>query len=274
MGVSAAIAGSAVVGAAASSSAAGKQANAAENAADQQSAAAAQMRSDLSPYTQLGTQAINPLWAAMGYQMTPDSGKVAAAQAKLDQYIAGAAQHPEWDQNQINQQIEVYRQELADAQAGEMQVNPNAILQQQFSFDPANLANTPGYQFTMDQGLKGIQNQMANRGLGLSGAQLKGATSYATGLANQTYGDQFNRALSGFNTNYQVAANNVSNLQNLVNTGQNSAAQTGQAGLAAANNAGNYLTQAGNAQASGLIGASNAANQGISNYMLYNALYK
>ncbi|MNE05021.1 hypothetical protein D3C80_975730 [compost metagenome] len=71
-----------------------------------------------------------------------------------------------------------------------------------------------------------------------------------------------------------MAANNVSNLQNLVNTGQNSAAQSGQQGLAAANNAGNYLTQAGNAQASGIIGAGNALSGGVNNYMLYNALYK
>ncbi|MNC55475.1 hypothetical protein D3C75_1050080 [compost metagenome] len=152
--------------------------------------------------------------------------------------------------------------------------NPNAPLNQQFQFNAESLQNTPGYQFALQQGLKGVQNQMANRGLGLSGAQLKGATGFATGLADQTYGNQFDRALSQFNTNYQVAANNVSNLQNLVNTGQNSAAQSGQQGLAAANNAGNYLTQAGNAQASGIIGAGNALSGGVNNYMLYNALYK
>lgn len=157
---------------------------------------------------------------------------------------------------------------------GKMTLNPKAALQQKFNFDPSKVAQTPGYQFALQQGLRGVQNQMANRGLGLSGAQLKGAESFATGLADQTYGQQYDRALSQFNTNYQVAANNVNNLQNLVNTGQNSAAQTGQLGQAAANNAGNYLTQAGNAQASGLIGMGNAANQGVNNYMLYNALYK
>lgn len=157
---------------------------------------------------------------------------------------------------------------------GTMGVNPNSILQQQFQFDPRNLENTPGYQFANQQGLKSIQNQMANRGLGLSGAQLKGATGFATGLANQTYGDQYNRALSTFNTNYQSASNNVNNLQSLINTGQNAAAQTGVQGQNAANSAGNYLTQAGNAQASGIIGAGNAISNGVNNYMMYNALYK
>lgn len=156
---------------------------------------------------------------------------------------------------------------------GSVSQNPNATLQQQFSFDPSKLAQTPGYQFALQQGLRGTNNALASQGLGLSGAQAKGLATFATGLADQTYGDQYNRALSTYNTNYKVAANNVSNLQNLVNTGQNSAAQTGQAGLAGANNAGNYLTQAGNAQASGIMGMANAANQGTQNYMLYNALY-
>lgn len=229
MGVSAAVVGSAVVGAAASSSAAGKQASAAGKAADQSAEAAAQIREDLSPYTQLGTDAINPLWSAMGYTTDANGNQV---------------------------------------------INPNSTLQQQFSFDGSDLANTPGYQFALQQGLKGTNNALAAQGLGLSGAQAKGLSSYATGLADQTYGNQYNRALSTYNTNYQVAANNVSNLQNLVNTGQNSAAQTGQAGLAAANNAGNYLTQAGNAQAAGITGVANAASNGVNNYMLYNALYK
>lgn len=229
MGVSAAVVGSAVVGAAASSSAAGKQSNAAGKAADQSAEAAAQIREDLSPYTQLGTDAINPLWSAMGYATDANGNQV---------------------------------------------INPNSTLQKQFSFDGANMANTPGYQFALQQGLKGTNNALASQGLGLSGAQAKGLSTFATGLADQTFGNQYNRALSTYNTNYQVAANNVSNLQNLVNTGQNSAAQTGQAGLAAANNAGNYLTQAGNAQAAGITGVANAATSGVNNYMLYNALYK
>lgn len=227
--VAAAVVGGAVVGGIASNMAADKQAGAAGKAADMSAEAAAQMREDLSPYNDLGQQAINPLWAAMGYNVGKDGKPV---------------------------------------------INPNSTLQQQFNFDASNLQNTPGYQFALGQGLKSTNNSLAAQGLGLSGAQAKGLSQYATGLADQTYGNQYNRALSTYNTNYQVAANNVSNLQNLVNTGQNSAAQTGQAGLASANNAGNYLTQAGNAQAAGITGTANAVNSGVNNYMLYNALYK
>ena len=156
---------------------------------------------------------------------------------------------------------------------GNQQVNPNSPLQQQFSFNANNLQNTPGYQFTMQQGLRGVQNQMASQGLGSSGAQVKGAETYATGLASNTYNQQYNNALSTYNTNYQTASNNVNRLQNVVNMGQNSAAGQGQAGLSGAAGAGNYLTQAGNATASGIMGASNSVQSGAQNYMMYNALY-
>lgn len=150
----------------------------------------------------------------------------------------------------------------------------NSILQQRFQFNPQDLESTPGYQFTLQQGLRGTNNALAAQGLGLSGAQAKGLSQYATGLANQTYGDQYNRALSAWQANQQQALNNVNNLQSAVNMGQNSAAQTGQAGIQAANQSGNYLTQAGNAQASGIMGMGNAVSNGVNNYMLYNALYK
>lgn len=228
MGIGAAVVGGAVIGGIASNKAAGKQADAAENAAQMQTDASAQIRADLSPYTALGKQAINPLWAAMGYNL----------------------------------------------KNGQAAVNPNAPLQQKFAFNPGDLTKTPGYQFALQQGLKGTNNALASQGLGLSGAQAKGLSSFTTGLADQTYGDAYNRALSTYNTNYQVAANNVNNLQSLLGTGQNSAAQTGQIGQQAANNAGNYLTQAGNAQGAGIAGIGQAANNGINNYILYNALFK
>lgn len=175
-------------------------------------------------------------------------------------------------QNAINPLILAMGYQL-DPTTGQMYQDPNAQLSQQFSFNPDNLDQTPGYQFALQQGLKSTNNSLAAQGLGLSGAQAKGLSQYATGLADQTYGNQYNRALSTFNTNYQVAQNNVGNLQNMVNMGQNSAAQQGQAAMQGANNAGNYQTQAGNAQAAGIAGIGNAAQNGMNNYMLYNALY-
>lgn len=62
-------------------------------------------------------------------------------------------------------------------------------------FTAADLENTPGYKFTLDQGLKGVQNSYASRGLGTSGAAQKGAARYATGLAQSTYNQQLENDL-------------------------------------------------------------------------------
>lgn len=273
--VAAAVVGSAVVGGVASNMAAKKQANAAGDAADMQQQSAQEAAQRLQPYAAAGQSAINPLWAAMGYNMTPDNSAVSKAQADLDYYTLDAARHPEWDKGMVQQKMAQYQQAVTDAQSTmQPSYDPNAAIHQKFSFNPEDLQNTPGYQFTLDQGLRQVNNSAAARGLGLSGAQLKGATSFATGLANQTYGDQYNRALSSYNTNYQVAANDVNRLQNMVNMGQNSAAQQGQQGITGAQGAGNYLTQGANASAAGTMGTANAATNGINNYMLYNALYK
>ncbi len=108
--------------------------------------------------------------------------------------------------------------------------------------DQAALQNTPGYQFNLSQGLRGVQNSAAARGLGASGAALKGAATFATGLADSTYQNQFNNA----NTNQTNAYNR---LMGLVTSGQNAAAQTGSAGVSAANGISQAYTNAGNAQA-------------------------
>jgi hypothetical protein len=230
--VAAAVAGAAVVGGVASSaisssaskSAAQTQANAARDAAQIQSDQWDQTQANLSPYLKLGTSSINPLLQAMGYTTTQDS----------------------------------------DGNYSITGTNTSNALQQTFSAPTeAQAQATPGYQFTLNQGLKATQNSAAARGLGTSGAALKGASTYATGLADSTYNDVYNRALQTFNTNYTSAANNASRLQGLVSNGQNAAATNGSLGAATASNIGNTLTSAANASASGTIGAANALTSGI-----------
>lgn len=212
-------------GADAAKSGAEAQSEAANNAAQMTQQQLEQMRSDLAPYRALGTGTQNALMQALGYNGAFDK----------DGNLTG------------------------------MSVNPNAALQQKFSFNPADLSKTPGYQFALQQGLKGTNNALSAQGLGLSGAQAKGLSSFTTGLADQTYNQQYNNALSTYNTNYQTASNNANNLMNLMNVGQNAAAQTGTAGLNAANTAGGYLTGGANAQAAGGIGAANSYGNALNN---------
>lgn len=130
------------------------------------------------------------------------------------------------------------------------------------TMDQATLEKTPGYQFNLSQGLKSVQNSAAARGLGSSGAALKGAASYATGLADSTYQNQFNNAV----TNQTNAYNRLMGLAQL---GENAAAQTGAYGTQAASNIGSNTIQGGNAMAAGLNGAANALTNGVNNYATY-----
>lgn len=142
------------------------------------------------------------------------------------------------------------------------------------TFQPtqAQLAATPGYQFTLAQGLQSVQNSNAATGRGISGAALKGAGQYATGLANQTLGT--NAAI------FQQNLNNVINpLEFATNTGLGAATTTGNQGIAGTQNQANALVGGANAAASGIVGSANALSGGLGslgqgplNYSLYNQL--
>lgn len=153
------------------------------------------------------------------------------------------------------------RQDLAPYRAAGQTTLPalNNLLTGDPAKAQAQLEALPGYQFTRDQGLQAVQNSAAARGLGTSGAALRGAADYTTGLANGTFGDQVNR------------------LQNFANMGQNAAAQTGAFAIQTGNSIGNNIIGAGNAQAAGIIGSANAlsgAAGSVGNLYLLNALSK
>ena len=69
----------------------------------------------------------------------------------------------------------------------------------------ANYEMSPGVQFAMQQGMKGIdQNAAANQQL-LGGNRLQELQKYGTGIAMQDFGNQFNR-LAGMSAQGQGAA--------------------------------------------------------------------
>lgn len=135
--------------------------------------------------------------------------------------------------------------------------------------DQAALEKTPGYQFNLTQGQRGVTNSSAARGLASSGAALKGAAAFATGLADNTYQQQFNNA----NTNQ---TNAYTRLKGLIDTGTTAATVGGTLGEKAAYNSGVAEVGAGNAQAA----ADNRIGTSISNlasnvggYAMYNGMY-
>jgi hypothetical protein len=136
---------------------------------------------------------------------------------------------------------------------------------------------TPGYQFTLQQGLRGVDAGAAARGGALSGGAAKSEMGYASGLADSTYNDVFNRSLStfgaglqgyqanlaGYQANLAKQAQEFSQLYQPASLGENAAAQSGNTAQQVAGNVGSLMTQVGNAQAAGTIGQANAVAGGV-----------
>jgi hypothetical protein len=73
----------------------------------------------------------------------------------------------------------------------------------------AGFHTSPGYQFSLDQGLRAVDAGAAASGLLRSGAAIKAEQTFGTGLADQDFTNYYNR------------------LYNLSNLGENAAAKTG-----------------------------------------------
>lgn len=144
------------------------------------------------------------------------------------------------------------------------------------TFQPtqAELEATPGYQFNLAQGLRGVANSLAAKGKGISGEALKGAATFATGLADNTLQTQ-----QGIFQ--QNLANVINPLEWASNLGQTASTTTGQLGLQGIQNVNAANIGGANALAAGQVGGANAlagAFNGIgnaaTNYLLFNNLMK
>lgn len=125
----------------------------------------------------------------------------------------------------------------------------------------------PGYQFRQDQGQQALERSAAARGGLLSGAAMKDMARFSQGLASQEYGAAFDR----FKSNQ---ASKMNPLLSLAGSAQTASGALGAAGQSFANSSGNILGQyaatagqnitgAGNARASGYVGAANAITNGL-----------
>lgn len=144
-----------------------------------------------------------------------------------------------------------------------------AELTSPISINPNDLENSDYYQFASTQGQKAVTNSAAARGLGKSGAALKGAATFAKGLATDTYKTAFDMANINQTNAYQ-------RLLSLIQVGAGAATGTGAAGQNTANQISSSLTGQGNAQAAGAnsIGGSIASiANNIGGYAAYKGLY-
>lgn len=129
----------------------------------------------------------------------------------------------------------------------------------------ASFRTDPGYGFTRDEAIKGVDRSAAARGLLTSGRTIKAIQDRASSLADQSFGNWFNR--------FGVIAGN----------GQTATGNTAQAGATAAANQGDALMAGGAARASGyarsadawssgMNGVASSVNSGLNNYFAINGI--
>lgn len=178
------------------------------------------------------------------------SGLIGASGAKS----AAKSQSRSADQ-QVALQREIYEQNSANFKPF-LDAGTNALAGLQYELGmgaaPKNyqgFQQTPGYQFQLEQGQAATNAVAGARGGLNSGATLQALSSFNQGLANQEYGNYYNR------------------LAGLTNLGQASAGQQAAAGQNFASNAGQAIGAAGNAAAAGAVGQANAWTGAIQNGM-------
>lgn len=103
---------------------------------------------------------------------------------------------------------------------------------------------SPDYQVAMKEGISALDKSAAARGLLLSGGQVKELAEFGADLGAKNFGNYANR------------------LMQLIDTGRSASGTTAQLGANTASNIGNAYMATGEAQASGIVGAANAQNQG------------
>lgn len=263
------------------------------DAADSQSAAAARtdetnryiyddQKALQEPFRQGGLSAQNRLLQLMGLQPQPSGGGATQSapqsyddiRAQLisqyttntpagvgDQIGAGDIHAPRGSSTVNEQGLEAaIRQRMAQQQPAQQAqqfdtTDPEfGSLMRNFSLE--DFEKDPGYQFRMDEGMRGVEGSAAARGGLLSGAAMKAIQKYGQGFASNEFGNAYQRDSANKTNQYNRLAGIVNTGQGATNQVQNAAGQFAQ--NTASNNA-----ALGNAQAAGYIGQANALTQGI-----------
>lgn len=229
MGVAAAIAGAAVVGAGASIISGNKAAGAAQYAADKSNEVEKYMydttRADYAPYRAVGYNALGKLAGLYGVGTSDPTAKPSGVAGMAGQTftLPGGGTYTVPGQQTTPQ--------------GTANGKP----------DYGGFYASPSYQFRLNEGIKAIERSAAARGNLRGGATMKALNNYAQDTASNEFDTYANR------------------LAALAGVGQTATGSTAAAGSNYANAASNAYTNAGNARASAYENTGNAINGGINN---------
>ena len=288
MPIGAAIAGSAVLGAFSANKAAKAQTKAANADMAFQKQTSDQIVAKLDPYYQGGTQAQAALLYEAGLGPRPmmgaqplsieevrtpiQSGPRRQGNSPLDDpfknpfgigRMPGGSSQPAQSAPQMSTSYRVGGQTFASRGEAEAYAAANGAQGTAYEkYAAPAFQESPGYQFAFNQGTDAV-NALAGAKGGLnSGRTLQDLNTFGQGIANQEYGNWWNRA-DKEKTDY------FNRLAGLSGSGQSAAAQQGTAMTNAASGVSQAYGNIGNAQAAGAVGFSNALNGGIQNYIGY-----
>lgn len=266
--------GTAAIGASASKSAAKSQANAANAAIANDQATFRQQTQLQEPFRDAGLSANNRLMELLGldkgydeatYEQLYNQMRTEASNNHALTYGTTWDSAPSWAKAEIGEYEDRLREkakQMAKAQysPGQRSGEFGSLLER---FTGEDLENEPGYQFRMNEGMRGVEGGAAARGGLLSGAALKAIQKYGQNFASNEYQNAYARDSADKTNIYNRLAGIVNTGQGATNQISNAAGQMGQS-------VSNNLIGAGNAQASGQIGAANAIaggiNQGFNTY--------
>ena len=265
-GVASAVIGSAVIGGVVASKGASKAAKAQRDAANQASQTELEMfyqnRDDLQPWRDAGGASLGELEHLLGISggaRPAVEDQVAIRNRLKDEYDQSGKK---WTTDTLNAAV------IKEQQAQQRALSAYTANQRtQASRDPtfgslnrsfslADFQKDPGYQFRMDEGMRGVESSAAARGGALGGRALKELTRYGQGYASNEYGNAYNR----FNNDQTQRFNRLSSL---AGTGQTATTQTAQMGQQTASNVAGNQMAVGNARASGYVGQANAISGGL-----------
>lgn len=189
-----------------------------------------------------------------GYQptLTTKTGKEGGLKHYADGRRISLAQYQAYQQ-QANGQVP--GSELIPGLPAPGQYDPATFGLLTKRFGDEEFKGDPGYQWRLSQGLQGVENSGAARGMQLSGNMLAGLDEYGQGFASNEYQNAYNRFTNDQNNLYNRFAG-------LAQGGQQAAQQLGNTAANAISNYGNQAGQnmigAGNANAAGMVGSANA----------------
>lgn len=257
VGVTAALIGSAVVGAGASiisgNKAAKAQTRAAETAAGAQDRSSEvqlqifnQQRADFAPYREVGAGALNKLADMYGVPRSTGS-PMGATGSPMERPSAanGYGTLPTIYGNYGPRRTQPTANTRAQQQGGQ---------QGQMTPGYEGFQASPGYQFRVDEAMKAIERSAAARGSLRSGATMDALQRRVQGVASDEYNTYANRLAALAGVGQSATGSTAAAGANYGNAVQQGAAAQGNIALAA-----------GNARASGYANTGSAINSGIQN---------